>query len=268
VTVAAAGDRGIGRSAIDPRLNIFWRRLKDAAVRGVLRGAIGAYLRVRVHGAERLPSSAYIACINHPSWSDPLLMVAYWPDTSRRLWIFGPRERDISVGRRNALIRWTGRGVAFQPGGTDIVDVTRRATGVLRAGGILVIAGEGRLSDREGELLPLEPGLGRFALIAGVPIVPVAISGTRWLRFGKTIRISIGAPIDIAGVGRGRLAAAELTARVEESLRALLDGLAPHDDRMPDRRFGRWLSEAFNERPWLTEPDWDPGRRPGSGRSG
>ena len=163
----------------------------------------------------------------------------------------------MSVGPRNALIRWTERGVPFQPRGADIVDVTRRAVAVLRSGGVLVIAGEGRLSDREGEALPLETGLGHFALIAGVPIVPAAISGTRRVRFGKTIRISIGDPVSIAGIVRGRAASALLTDRVQASLEELLEAQAPHDDREPGP-FGAWLSEAFNERPWLTDPDADP----------
>ena len=64
------------------------------------------------------------------------------------------------------------------------------------------IAGEGRLSDREGRIVPLEDGSAFFALRARVPIVPVAIIGTRWLRFGKRITLRAGAPIpvdDLAG---------------------------------------------------------------------
>jgi 1-acyl-sn-glycerol-3-phosphate acyltransferase len=233
------------------------RRLKDAFVRYGLRVVSGAYLRVRIGGADRLPRPPYLICINHPSWSDPIVLLAHWPDSRGRFWIFGPRERDMSMGRRNALIRWSERGIAFQPGGADIVDVTRRATAVLKDGGMLLIAGEGRLSDGEGTLLPLETGLGHFALIAGVPVVPVAISGTRWLRFGKTIRVSIGEPLLPSGLRRGRTAAADLTARVEAALRALLDEQGPHDDRVPGP-FGRWLSDAFNERPWLVDPSADP----------
>ncbi len=231
-------------------------RVKDAAVRFVLRVLVGAYLRVRIDGGESLPDSAYLVCFNHPSWSDPLILVGYWPDRRRRLLIFGPRERDMMVGRRNALIRWTDRGVPFQPAGADVVDVTRRAIAVLRGGGILTIAGEGRLSDREGEVLPLQVGLGHFALLADVPIVPCAISGTRWLRFGKTIRLNIGSPVAIEGLPRGRAGAIELTSRVQTALEALLAG--PHDEREPRGRFARWLSEAFNERPWLTDPSYDP----------
>jgi 1-acyl-sn-glycerol-3-phosphate acyltransferase len=227
-------------------------RLKDEVVRASLRFVVGAYVRVRVSGAERLPDEPYLICINHPSWTDPLVAVAYWPDRHRRLWIFGPRERDMSRGWRNAVIRWSERGVPFKPRGADVLDATRRATAVLNAGGLLLIAGEGRLSDHEGRLLPLETGVGHFAMMAGVPVVPAAVSGTQWLRLGKTVRIRIGEPVPVTGWGRGRTGAAALTARVEADLQRLLDELAPHDDRRPGP-FARWLSDAFNERPWLTE---------------
>ena len=223
-------------------------RIKDEAVRLVLRAVTGAYLRIRVEDAERLPDSAYLICFNHPSWSDPLILLGHWPDRSRRFWIFGPRELDMQIGRRNALIRWADRGIAFKPGGTDILDVTRRATRVLRGGGILAIAGEGRLSDREGEALPLQVGVGHFAMLAGVPVVPVAIHGTRWIRFGKTIRIRIGTPVATAGLPAGRVGAALLTSRVQDELARLLAGAR---EEPPPGPFGRWLSEAFNERPWL-----------------
>ena len=214
---------------------------------------------MRVHGGEHLPDSAYLICFNHPSWTDPLILIGYWPDQRRELYIFGPRESDMSKGKRNAIIRWGEHGVPFQPAGWDIVDVTRRAMSVLRGGALLAVAGEGRLSDREGKALPLEVGVGHFALLAGVPVVPVAISGTRWIRWGKTIRVTIGGPVTLDGIARGRAGARQLTDRVQASLDALLEGR--HDTRRPGP-LGRWLSEVFDERPWLTEgPDWDPNRR-------
>lgn len=234
--------------------------MKDAAVRLFFRIAFGSYLRVQVRGAEPLPDSAYLICFNHPSWTDPLILIGFWPDTRRRLHIFGPREMDMSVGKRNAIIRWGERGVPFQPGGRDIVDVSRRATDVLRGGGLLAVAGEGRLSDYEGEALPLEVGVGHFALLAGVPVVPVAISGTRWIRLGKTIRITIGEPVTLDGLARGRAGARQLTDRVQRSLDLLLQGR--HDTRRPGP-VGRWISELFNERPWLIE-----GRDGASSRNG
>ena len=223
-------------------------------VRLGLRVTCGAYVRIRVEGAERLPPSGpYIICFNHPSWLDPIVLVASWPDAERRLFIFGPREQDMTTGWRNRLITWTGRGVPFKPRGADINAATRRAVGVLRGGDCLAIAGEGRLSDREGELLPLETGLAHFAQMGGAAMVPTAVIGTRWVRFGKRIRVVIGEPVAHDAYPRGHDGARAMTAEVGSRLRALIAGAT---DGPEPGRFGAWLSDAFNDRPWLDDPDW------------
>ena len=51
-----------------------------------------------------------------------------------------------------------------------------------------------------GPLLPLNDGPAYFALRSQVPLVPIAINGTSWLRFGARVRVRIGEPI----VGEGR----------------------------------------------------------------
>lgn len=225
-------------------------------VRLVLKVVCGVYVRIRVEGAERLPPTGpYIICFNHPSWLDPIVLAASWPDRSRRLFIFGPREADMSVGVRNRVITLTGRGVPFRPHGADIKDATRRAVAVLRGGDCLAIAGEGRLSDREGELLPLETGLAHFAQMSRAAMVPTAVIGTRWVRFGKHIRIVIGEPVAHDAFPRGHAGARAMTAAVETELRGMLEGA--EDGPMPGR-FGAWLSEAFNDRPWLEDPSLDP----------
>jgi 1-acyl-sn-glycerol-3-phosphate acyltransferase len=239
---------------------------REAFIRLGIRFFLGSYVRVVVEGADQLPTGPYIICFNHPSWTDPFVLTAHWPD-ARRLRIFGPRERDMSVGWKNRVISWSGRGVPFQPAGADLIDATRRAVGVLRGGSILAIAGEGRLSDRDGEVLPLQEGVATFALLARVPIVPAGIIGTRWVRFGKRIRVRIGAPVDATGLPPGRAAARVLTARVQSELARLLD--VPIDDRVPGP-FARWLSDLFNDRPWLTQPaegerPQPPGVTPGGG---
>ena len=74
---------------------------------------------------------------------------------------------------------------------------TRRAVPSRSCGPVacLAIAGEGRLSDHEGQILPLETGLAHFARMAQAPIVPTAIIGTRWVHFGSRVDIRIGEPV-------------------------------------------------------------------------
>ena len=88
----------------------------------------------------------------------------------------------MSVGGRNRLMTWTGATIPYKPGKNDLLDATRRASAVFKAGGVVAIAGEGRIHAREAELLPLSEGAAYFALRSGVPLVPVAIRGTSWLR--------------------------------------------------------------------------------------
>jgi 1-acyl-sn-glycerol-3-phosphate acyltransferase len=221
-------------------------------VRLFLRCVSAVYVQVRVEGAERLPpgDGGYIVCFNHPSWLDPLVIAGWWPDRRRRLFIFGPREQDMTVGARNALITWTGYGVPFQPGGADALDATRRSLAVLRGGGVLAIAGEGRLSDHEGDPLPFEPGVGHFAQLARVPIVPLSVDGTRWVHFRSRVRLVIGEPIDPRAFGSGRAAAARIADAARDGVAAGLTGVT---DRPTPGPFGAWLSELFNDRPWLDE---------------
>lgn len=230
-------------------------RLRYHAVRLSLKALLGAYVRITIVDAGRIPPvGPYIICFNHPSWLDPIVLAATWPDRARDLSIFGPREQDMRHGLRNRLITWTRRGVPFKPGAADVVDATRRATAVLRRGGCLAIAGEGRLSDHEGRILPLETGLAHFARMSDAPILPVAIIGTRWIHLGSRITIRVGPPVHPAGHGGGRNGARSMTDAVQERLEALLVGV---EDREPPGWLGRTISEAFNDRPWLLEASGD-----------
>ncbi len=111
---------------------------------------------------------------------------------------------------------------------------------------MVAIAGEGRIHVRESELLPLSEGAAYFALRSGVPLVPIAINGTSWLRFGGRVRIRVGEPI--AAEGRPTR---ETRRRCDDPA---VDGPprrwspTPRTCRSPGR-FGRWLTERFNDWP-------------------
>jgi 1-acyl-sn-glycerol-3-phosphate acyltransferase len=69
----------------------------------------------------------------------------------------------------------------------------------LELGGAVAIFPEGNYGQKEGELLPFHKGFAHFAAKAGVPVVPVALSGTQDLWFRKLIRVVIGKPLPTAG---------------------------------------------------------------------
>lgn len=211
----------------------------------------GAYLRIRLVGREHLPPAPFVICFNHLNWIDPIVLHAALP-LRPRLWFFGPKEDDMMVGLRNRLMRWSATPVPYRPGNRDLVDATRRVRMLLDEGGVLAVAGEGRIHVGERVVPPLEDGAAFFALRAGVPVVPVAINGTGWLGFGRTVRIRVGPPIPIDRYDRRR-GVPELT---EEIRRRLQDLVADFPDREPPGRFGRWLTDVFNEWPEGARPPW------------
>lgn len=202
------------------------------------------FLRIRFDGRERLPTGPAIYCFNHLSWADPFILMAILPFRPR-LSFFGPKEEDMGVGGRNRIMHWTGTTIPYKPGKNDLLDATRRVDAVLKAGGVVAIAGEGRIGAVESRLLPLNDGPAYFALRAGVPLVPIAINGTSWLRFGGRVRVQVGETILVTG-RPDRAAVTATTALLDERLRALLAG-APQVDE--PGRFGRWVSERFNDWP-------------------
>jgi 1-acyl-sn-glycerol-3-phosphate acyltransferase len=228
------------------------RRWRVRLTRGFSWLVVRSLFRLRVEHRERFATGPALYCFNHLNWVDPFVVMAVLPGTPRYA-LFGPKEADMTVGGRNRLIAWTGMAIPYRPAKNDLIDTTRRVTRVLEAGWAIAIAGEGRIHRGERELLPLAEGTAYFALRAGVPIIPLAINGTSWLGVGRRIRVRVGEPI--APEGRpSREAVEAMTARTAASLLALV---ADFRDPPEPGRFGRWLTEAFN--------DWPEGARPALG---
>lgn len=217
--------------------------------------AVGMLMRLlfqlHVEGREHLAKGPAVYCFNHLNWTDPFLLYSTLP-LRPRTYFFGPKEDDLKVGPRNRLMYWTAVAVPYRPAKTDLLEVTRRVAAVFRAGGVLAIAGEGRIHVGERDVLAIQDGAAYFALRSGVPMIPVAISGTSWLGFRRRLRVRIGRPIETGGRATGDA----VTALTEATWRALAGLVADADDPDPPGRFGRWLTEVFN--------DWPEGSREAS----
>jgi 1-acyl-sn-glycerol-3-phosphate acyltransferase len=233
-----------------------WRRtLRYWIARLLVSGLVRAYLRVRVEGRSRLPAGPAMYVFNHLGWSDPFILMSVLPFRPR-LYFFGPKEEDIRVGARNRVMAWTGTPIPFRPEKDDLVRATRRMRDVLAGGSVVAIAGEGRIHASESELWPLNEGAAFFALRSGVPIVPIAINGTSWLRFGGRVRVQVGEPLAVSG-RPDREAVDGLTQRTWVALHAMVSG-AP--EVAEPGRFGRWLTDRFN--------DWPEGSREATAAAG
>jgi 1-acyl-sn-glycerol-3-phosphate acyltransferase len=235
-----------------PNVHPVRRTIRYVVARSVSTVVAHSLLRIRVVGRERLPPGQYVLCFSHANWIDPFVLMAVLP-WRPRLYFFGPREEDMTAGGRNRLMSWAGNAVPYRPGKNDLLDATRRVHVVFAAGGVLAIAGEGRIHAREREILPLNEGAAYFALRSGVPIVPVAISGTTWYSLGSRVGIQIGTPIRTSG----RPTSAAVRSLTDATRTALLELVADAPPRRRPGRFGAWLTELFN--------DWPEGARPAAG---
>ena len=205
---------------------------------------VRAYLRPSLVDRQRLPKGPAIYCFNHLNWSDPFILMGTLP-MRPRLTFFGPKEEDMTVGGRNRLMSWTGATIPYRPGKNDLLEATRRVVEALRAGGVVAIAGEGRIQPFESAISPLSEGPAYFALRAGVPMVPIAINGTSWLRLGRRVRVRIGEPLEVSGRPTRRA----VDALTDQCRRALEAMVADEPEHAPSGPFGRRVTELFNDWP-------------------
>jgi len=236
--------RNLPRGDLSP----FQRSFRHWFTRTLASVGVKLWFRVEVVNPEAFAREPALYVFNHLSWMDTPIVVTVIP-SQPRLYMYGPKEADIHKGGRNRFMWWTGIPIPFRPNKDDMLTSVKRAQAVFDSGGVLAIAAEGAIHVHEGDLLPFQEGAAYLALRAGVPIVPLAITGSSWARFRGRVLIRIGAPIE-TGERPTREAVARYTALAWHALRALVA-----DDRDLPRPgpISRWLTDMFN--------DWGPGGR-------
>ena len=154
---------------------------------------------VRVNGLENLPAegSAYVLVANHASYLDSYALVAILPGTFR---FIGKAEL-----ARTFIVRKPLENIHTEF--VERFDISKSVSGsrhlldVLQAGHALMFFAEGTFTRIPG-LMPFHLGAFTVAAEAGVPVIPVAIRGTRsilradnWLPRHGSVHIDIGQAI-------------------------------------------------------------------------
>lgn len=138
--------------------------------------AARALFRLTVTGIENVPAAgSVLLTMNHLGGADPALVLG-----------FAPRDIEI-IGKseimRWPVLKWMARAYGMIPvkrGEPDRATL-RIALEVLRSGGALLIAPEGRESA-SGALEEAKDGAAFIALHSRATILPVALTGTAWAR--------------------------------------------------------------------------------------
>jgi len=155
--------------------------------------------RFEVQGRENIPRSGnYVVIANHLNWLDEFTLLYLFPVEPRLHFLADPT---LLVTRKFQwwLVRTTGGYVPVVRERHGDRTLFRHVDRALELGGAVAIFPEGNYGTKEGDLLPFHKGFAHFAIKAQVPVVPVALSGTKDLWFRKTIKVVIGKPIPTVG---------------------------------------------------------------------
>ncbi|MGH2478148.1 MAG: lysophospholipid acyltransferase family protein [Ktedonobacteraceae bacterium] len=214
--------------------------------------------RFRVAGHQHIPRIGPVLIVaNHLIWYDPVVLGIIFP---RRLWFMAKIEifRLPVVG---LLARLTGQ-IPVHRGESDRAAL-EKALGYLREGRAVTIFPEGAVAHHE-RLLQAHTGAAMLALRSGVPILPVAHTGTRRIFFGRRgwfprVDICIGEPyIPQVPEGISRKAALRI---VTEDLMLRIARMVPDEERGAYAILTEQVERELTE---LTQVGWESHQTPES----
>ncbi|HVC76870.1 MAG TPA: 1-acyl-sn-glycerol-3-phosphate acyltransferase [Candidatus Micrarchaeaceae archaeon] len=178
---------------VSRRANLPYRALRTIAV-----PLLGLCFGFKVDGLKNIPRSGnYVVIANHLNWLDEFALLLLFPVEPRLHFLADPT---ILVTRKFQwwLIRTTGGYVPVVRERKADRTLFEHVDRCLAVGGAVAIFPEANYGPTEGELMPFHRGFAHFALKAGVPVIPVALSGTQDLWLRKTIRVVVGPPLAAA----------------------------------------------------------------------
>lgn len=208
--------------------------------RALVLTALRVLFRFEVTGRGNLPRGAYIAVANHLNWLDAFALVLALraePQVHFIGW-----DGILNSPKLAWLIRVSKAGfipVVRDPARRSI-EGQRLRPGLrhcLRDGNVLALFPEGQVGCVEGEVMPFMPGFAHVSLMAGAPVVPIALSGTRNLWWRKRIRVVIGRPISPFGT--------QVDALVDRTRSAVIELMPKYADPGGHKLFERKLTRLI-----------------------
>lgn len=178
--------------------------------------------RWEVNGEENLPRRGGVLVVsNHTSYWDPVVVGC----ALRRRVYFMAKAELFKIPLLGFIIKALGA-FPVRRDGADRASI-RRALELLRAGEVVGIFPEGTRSHH-GELLEPHLGAAMLALKGGVPMLPVAVIGSRGV-FGK-VRVAIGKPMEFPALYQRKVAKTELQTVSREVMAEISRLLAEYKD--------------------------------------
>jgi 1-acyl-sn-glycerol-3-phosphate acyltransferase len=198
---------------------------------GVITARLTPYWRFSYRGTMPAdPRRPYVVVSNHESFTD-ILLISHLPWEMK--WLSKAELFRIPV---MGWMMWLVGDVPVWRGfGPSAVEAMARCREVLRHRVSVMIFPEGTRS-KTAELLPFKDGAFRLAIEAGVPILPLAVSGTGtalrkhdW-RFGKSVaEVRVLEPVETAGLTLADVPA--LKARIRETIVQARESLATNREQ-------------------------------------
>jgi 1-acyl-sn-glycerol-3-phosphate acyltransferase len=244
--------------------------------RWVMRRFIKSFFRVRIENPQYIPTGPNVLTANHLNHLDPFLTSGLCAAPSLLLH-FGrcshPLQQTLEtlvagLGRggdspRTLVEGGNGRNGRRPAEGRDLKALATHPAGCAQRQlnsanapdrpGRSGLTGPGRRRDdfprrppggTEGQMHPLKRGTVLYAMRSGVPIVPVAIIGTKELYFRKRLTLRFGPPVHLPHQHRPKRRDIDASlAKLEQAFFELL----PHNYQEPQgpKLFHHWLNHLF-----------------------
>ncbi|HIK44972.1 MAG TPA: 1-acyl-sn-glycerol-3-phosphate acyltransferase [Leptolyngbyaceae cyanobacterium M65_K2018_010] len=260
----------IAQGHIDDRVSGRFRRW-------VMRRFIKTFFRVRIENPHYIPTTPNVLTANHLNHLDPFLILAFVPPHPY-YYILGDARTLYNKRWKRWLLGWAGGVIPLErwwkeemtvmaaaaqgredlvelattiqqdvPNGSSIQQmrqIDQAVQALLTRGDGIMIFPEGRLGEQEGRMHPLKRGTVLYAMRSGVPIVPVAIIGTKDLYFRKRLTLRFGPPVHLPHQPRPKRADIDASlARLEQSFLELLP--QHYQEPKGPKLFRRWLNHLF-----------------------